>query len=331
MGPAVINATRGQYYHGERKLSLDSFPSTALVTTQSKDSYVTDSAAAASAFACGQKVNNAAICYPESKEQKISDLAKAKGYRVGIITNTTVTHATPAAFYASTMHRSNSPEIIEDLLKSKIDFLIGGSTFVLKKALSKKTRFHLYEQPPKEFQEPFLALYSQGHFPYLKEKKSFPRLKEITVEQVQRLIKADAPFFLVIESGRIDHALHEGDPVTAIEELYDFDKLIGEIRNLIRANSKKNISLFITSDHDTAGIDVSGYPDIKDSLIKNRKITKKTRDEKPSIRFIDSGLSKQNHTAVDVVLFADGPCASSVNGTIDNTEIYHILKRCLNH
>jgi len=61
MGFEQVKAA-GMYLHGEPgTLSFEQFPFQAEVTTHSADSSITDSAAAATAIATGQKVNNGVI------------------------------------------------------------------------------------------------------------------------------------------------------------------------------------------------------------------------------------------------------------------------------
>ena len=105
MGPTYVTATRVARGGSGGGLRLDRLPYTALSRTHSADSPVTDSAAAASAMACGQKTANGVLCedatavYNKQDGRKLESIAvwaKKSGLRVGLITTTTVTHATPA-------------------------------------------------------------------------------------------------------------------------------------------------------------------------------------------------------------------------------------------
>jgi alkaline phosphatase len=88
----------------------------------------TDSAAAATAIYTGQKTTNGRIGMmdDESPLMSFSQLAKAKGYRVGTITTVEISHATPAATAAHNLSRNNYSQIANEMLsEDTLDVLIG--------------------------------------------------------------------------------------------------------------------------------------------------------------------------------------------------------------
>ena len=100
-GMGIAQVTAARVYQGnarDGKLALDTFPNVALARTYSTSSTVTDSAAAATALAGGIKTKNAMIGMDSDGKPAPSLLkaAKAAGKSVGLITTTTITHATPA-------------------------------------------------------------------------------------------------------------------------------------------------------------------------------------------------------------------------------------------
>lgn len=54
------------------------------------------------------------------------ELAKKQGKATGLITDTRVTHATPAGFAAHVAHRSSEYEIAEQMIEGKADVVMGG-------------------------------------------------------------------------------------------------------------------------------------------------------------------------------------------------------------
>lgn len=101
----------------------------ALVTTHSANSLVTDSAAAATAMACGVKTKNEMLGVDESGVpcQSILKLAKNAGKSTGLVSNTRVSHATPAAFSASNTFRKNENEIAEQIIsEAQVDVILNG-------------------------------------------------------------------------------------------------------------------------------------------------------------------------------------------------------------
>src|SRR5213593_5008532 len=135
MGQAYVTVTRVARGGSAGRLRMDSLPYTALARTHSSDSPVTDSAAAASAMACGQKTANGVLCedatavygkHDGRKLESIAVWAKRRGLRVGLVTTTTVTHATPAAFYANHSDRDAEEQIARQAVASGFDLILGG-------------------------------------------------------------------------------------------------------------------------------------------------------------------------------------------------------------
>lgn len=89
------------------RLQIPSLPIKSRVKTASADSKVTDSAAAATAYACGIKTNNGYLGLGTDGQPcvTLAEVAATKGYHVTLITDDTATGATVAGFYAHTKNR----------------------------------------------------------------------------------------------------------------------------------------------------------------------------------------------------------------------------------
>ncbi len=115
-------------YCGEKTpLVMNSLPASGMVTTNSL-SGITDSAAAATAYAAGCKTNNGMLSMtPEGEELKtIFGEAEEKGLSTGLVTTSRITDATPAAFAAHAKSRTLEADIALDYLDSGVDFFAGG-------------------------------------------------------------------------------------------------------------------------------------------------------------------------------------------------------------
>ncbi|MBN2795799.1 MAG: alkaline phosphatase [Clostridia bacterium] len=117
-----------QVLKNNEKLIMDQLPISGVNTTYSKDSLITDSAAAGTALASGIKTNNGVIGKDENLVDVVTivELAEKAGMATGIITTTRLTHATPAAFASHNVHRDNENDIAMDFLDSGVDFFAGG-------------------------------------------------------------------------------------------------------------------------------------------------------------------------------------------------------------
>lgn len=102
-------------------------PVIGLNETQSANNYVTDSPAGGTALACGQRTRNGYLGVDPDGNQLTSVLKKAQamGKKSGIVVNTVLTEATPAAFYAGVKSRSQSYDIAKQFTESNVDVAIG--------------------------------------------------------------------------------------------------------------------------------------------------------------------------------------------------------------
>lgn len=134
-GMGVNQVLGTEMYRGELEgkigvtpLLFTQFPYATIATTFSATNGVTDSAAAGTALATGNKTKNGALGVKKDLETKVNSVAswaKNKGCRVGISTSVSVDHATPAAFYAHQGQRSSYYNVGLDLIDANFDFYAG--------------------------------------------------------------------------------------------------------------------------------------------------------------------------------------------------------------
>ena len=110
------------------KLFEDERMRRALQDTASANSPVTDSAAAASAWGSGERVNNGCINTDSSGNnlKPLFSFAKEAGKATGLVTTCRITHATPAGFSVNVPHRDMEDSIAKQYLEREIDVLLGG-------------------------------------------------------------------------------------------------------------------------------------------------------------------------------------------------------------
>jgi alkaline phosphatase len=113
------------------RLAMDRLPYFGLMGTTSLDatSFVTDSAAAATALATGVKTLNGSVSIDANGRERttILELAKASGRSVGLVSTCQITDATPAAFAAHVPHRANHSEVARQYIeRSRVDLILGG-------------------------------------------------------------------------------------------------------------------------------------------------------------------------------------------------------------
>lgn len=103
-------------------------PVIGLSETCSANNYVTDSPAGGTALATGVRTNNRQCGVDPEGNQLTSILRKAQamGKKTGIVVNTTLTEATPAAFYAGVLDRNMVYDIAKQFTENEVDLAIGG-------------------------------------------------------------------------------------------------------------------------------------------------------------------------------------------------------------
>lgn len=271
--------------HGEMMdhLSFESFKNQGLTTTYSYDKLITDSAAAGTALATGHKTYSGGISVdPVSllPYQSILKYAEDEGKSTGIVTTTRVTHATPAVFISHNTDRNAEDEIALEESTSGVDYLVGGGyRYFLPqnntKGLASKrndtidivqnmqragyTTF-ISENDTEKFNaytpqagDKVLGLFASSHLDYAIDKANQPTLAQLTKKGIDLLSQDKDGFFMMVEGGRIDHACHANDAVTAIEDTLAFDNAVKEAIAFYQAN-KEDTLLIITGDHETGGL-----------------------------------------------------------------------------
>lgn len=240
-----------------------------LAETSSLDSMVTDSSAASTAWATGSLVFNGAVgLLPDGTPlTTIAELAREAKRRVGLVTTTTITHATPAGFAARCKSRDDEQAIAPQYL-GRVDVLMGGGLeFYL--AETRADQRDLIEEHRKagyafwntreQVSGPdrptrVLGLFNKGHLPYSVDHlaqpamgKRVPTLAEMTRKALQILESAADGFLLQVEGGRVDHAAHNNDAAALLRDQLAFDEAVAAVREF--AAQRDDTLVVITTDH----------------------------------------------------------------------------------
>ena len=262
---------------GVKPLLFTTFPAGTMATTFSATNSVTDSSAAGTALATGEKTYNGAVSMDDDKNvlSTVAERAKKAGRKVGIATSVSVDHATPAAFYAHQPNRSRYYEIALDLPKAGFDFYAGSGFLKPTTTADKKEApnvFPIIEEAgytiargldeykekaadakkmiliQKEGAEPSCLPYAIDH------EEGDLTLPEITESAVSFLSKGNKKgFFLMVEGGKIDWACHSNDPVTVFEEVIDLDNSVRVAYEFYKKHPKETL-IVVTADHETGGM-----------------------------------------------------------------------------
>ncbi|WP_341393041.1 alkaline phosphatase [Arthrobacter sp. G119Y2] len=131
MGPGQREAIRLALVGLTGELEMDSMPAVGRVHTNSADpeTFVTDSAAAATSMATGVKTYNGAIGVDLNQQPVTTalEVAEELGKSTGLVTTSNVTDATPAAFGSHVLDRDEQSAIARQFLESsRPEVILGG-------------------------------------------------------------------------------------------------------------------------------------------------------------------------------------------------------------
>lgn len=305
-----VNQVQGtELYRGELEgkigitpIWFTQFPYATTATTFSATNGVTDSAAAGTALATGNKTQNGTIGMKQDLQTEVSSVAvwaKNKGCRVGVTTSVSVDHATPAAFYAHDPSRGSYYKIGTDLYKAGFDFY-AGSDFIDPNNKDNKdgNSENLYTMAEKNgytiargykdylkkckkadkmilFQSEKASEKDRTAIPYAIDRtKEDLTLADITRSAINFLSKdLSKGFFLMVEGGKIDWACHSNDAATVFHEVADMDEAVKVAYEFYSQHPDETL-IVVTADHETGGFVLgTGAYKLNLQVLKNQKVS----------------------------------------------------------
>lgn len=341
----------------------------------------------------GNKTINKCLASNGASVSTLLELAKARGKAVGAVTTTEVTHATPAATYAHICHRDAQYDIATQAVPGGagyntamgdgLNVLFGGGAnhFTPYDAATNtkgradgrnlvnemKAKGYVYASNTTEFNaipantSKALGLFTtSSHMSYEldRDPAKQPSLSEMTAKAIDILSQDPDGYVLMVEGGRIDHALHGTNAKRVMEDTIAFDDAIKTALNKVDLNKTL---IVVTADHDHTMV-INGYAKKGNPILD---ISRSYRDgqpnkdadgntyttlafgngpNRPNVRTnVDSAtalgndylqesaikLNSETHGGADVMLMASGAGASRFKGTMDNTRVFPLLKEAL--
>jgi alkaline phosphatase len=262
---------------GSKKVALlmDEFPAQGVTTTYANNRFITGSAAAATALACGVKTNINYIGVDPSFQpvKTMAEMAKEKGLKVGIVSSVSIDHATPACFYAHQPTRKLYHEIGMDLAGSGFDYFAGGGFKDPTGKKSKKPLGNVLRVAKKngyrivDNRRQFMALTRKSgkviaFNKNLPDGKALPYDMDNTSEDITlaeftkkgiELLSNPKGFFMMVEGGKIDWACHANDAVCSIKDTLAFDEAIRAAYAFYKKHPGETL-IVVTGDHECGGL-----------------------------------------------------------------------------
>ncbi len=285
VGAGLVSSqlTAARQYDGgaDRRLAINSLPNLALISTHAADFAVPDAAAAATALACGLKVNHRALAIsPQgSPLPSLLALARQRGRATGLVTTGCVTDPAPAAFYAHTTDPRDRDGIAVQLVEqANLDVILGGgrADFLpeLKGGRRHDARDLMLEMTQKGYSvlrgvedleavqgwvTPQLGLFSADAFAFRDQRGAGdpqPALSDMVREAIEALQRRAGGYILVVDSGLTGRAALQNQGERVMQELVELDRAVAVA--LQYAGSKTLV--IVAGGEATGGFSLNGFP-----------------------------------------------------------------------
>jgi len=244
--------------------------------------------------------------------------------------------------------RPDGRNLVNEMKAKGYTFVSDKTTFDAATTTSGSKIFGLFDQA-----------FSQGHMSYELDRNAAlePSLAEMTSKAIDVLSKNSNGYFLMVEGGRIDHALHGTNAKRALVDTIAFDDAI---KAALAKVDLTNTLVVVTADHDHTMV-FNGYPKKGNpilDIVRSYTDGLPTKDadgktfttlvfgqspNRPGDRadvdsatalgndYLQEGTVKvasgnESHGGGDVNLFATGAGSSTFKGTIDNTKVFTLIK-----
>lgn len=320
-GMALAQVSAGIYWKGVGKSIFEQFSVVGFHKSYSFDDLVTDSAAGATAFSCGEKTTNGAIGVlpPDNRPcQTILEDLDGRGWATGMVVTCSATHATPACFIAHRELRAYTDEIAFDFLKTPLDCFVGGGEHYFNDRYDKlnledslRQRGYVLRRGtnlgkvPLDGSAPFMLFTSDREPPTASGGRHY--LPEATRKVCDYLHKrSEKGFFAMVEGSQIDWAGHANDRNWLRVEMLDFDNTVRQALEFAAQN--KETLVVVTGDHECGGMAMT------------------QTDGKKMFKPL---FSAHLHTGALVPVYAYGPGADLFSGIYENTAIYNKMYKAL--
>lgn len=320
MGFAHLSAGRAVSGGVDGPAAWDRFESTGWHRSHPERGFLTDSAASATALAIGESTFIGAVGVNARGETRSTLLERAQqsGFRTGVVTDSYIWDATPAAFSTHTDSRDNAAAILTQLADSELEVAFGELEDVGEDEVPDwattigllEQRFHMLVSSPGEVWDlrtappapsPVAAVWEEEWITNLDSQPNLPTLVRVALD---RLDSDERPFALLVESEEPDSASHRNDLERLLSGLETIEATLEVVLDFAERDGETLV--VFTSDHETGGLALS------------------VSDESNSI--LRAMWSTRNHTGVAVPLLAFGPGAERFSGIHTSAGVGRLLQ-----
>ena len=347
-------------------LVMNKMQVTGLVHTDSADTAqaVTDSAAAATAYATGVRSYNGAIGVDVNGKPvtNLLERARAAGKSTGLVTTAQVTDASPGAFSAHVANRSDQSEIARQIIEqSRVDVVLGGGEDWWYPAgnpgawpdnpptdpteQSKGTKGNLVDRAKqlkyqyvtnaaelgKVNKGKVLGLFANEEmFEYHNEGEGdlydpSVRLPVMATKAIDLLSRDRDGFFLFIEEEGIDEMAHHSNAKLMIKAGAELDRTV-KIALDFAARTPGTLVL-VVGDHETGGLAIENV-DPNDENGSGEQSEDTVAIAHSNLKMV-ADWTTNGHTGAASPVTASGPGAQRLAGFIKNTQVHDAVLKAM--
>ncbi len=325
MGVPTLSAASIQAHDEPHALFIQQFSNVAAVDTSTASEWVTDSAASMTAMVTGEKTHNGVISQgPDAVRGRedgaplktILEYAEEHGLATGVLTNSPVVDATPAACYAHANDRNRATQIFSQVWQPRfgdgIDLIIGpGRATILER--NEEFAAEVQANVGPRLVDSVNALRPDSQRPIVLLDSPEFDLVDAARRSVEILSQDPDGFFLMVESDSHTYGLLQG-----LERVIMLDNVARMLRALPGA---EETLLIVVADHSYDFRVISGLRD--EPLMP--EVTDPEYGDGASLIALLNVHRENTHTGEDVLAMAEGPGAEQVHGFLANTDLFRIM------
>ena len=295
-------------------LNMEKMPYVGLQRTYCLNRLVTDSAAAGTALATGEKTNKGQIATTPEGEDLQSMFVKAQqvGKRTGVVVVCRLNDATPATFCCHDKDRDQAESITADYLDCGVDYIAGGGMNYWRDERTDgrdifaeigEKGYNTYENMEALMaadELPVAAVLAPLELPSALSGERGDMFRNMTTKALDLLNEENKEgFVMMVEGSCIDDWLHGNRVDAAVEEILDFDRVVGDV--LEWAEKDGETLVVVTADHNTGAMTL-----LAGDIAEGR---------------VEVNFANEGHNGAMVPFFAYGAGAEIFDGVIENSEL----------
>ena len=329
-GISTVTAASLHAHGAPRKLFVQQMPHVALSDTSTASQIVTDSAAGMTAIVTGQKTHNGVISQSSTTVRgkvdgeplkTILEYAEERGLATGLVTNDSLTGATPASLYAHANDRGKTAVIFQQAFTPRfgdgVDVMIGPGRASITKALAAEglELDALSQKAGRPIHASLADVPADARRAIVLLENNRFDLEEAVVAAHRILSKHKKGYFLMVEGDTHTDNVREG-----LDRMVALDKTVARVSAL----GGRDTLLIFTADH-SFDLQLRGGL-LANPLLEGLDVeqAKAAEEKRRNIR-IPTVRMDNGHTGEPVMIAAKGPGAERVRGFMTNTDVFRVM------